>query len=58
MSLKSFLFTLAIFCGGYASNTLLDSAVKTRPRLTFISRHQPTRRMPMVTSFAAQRSRK
>jgi hypothetical protein len=27
MSLKSFLFTLAIFCGGYFSNTLLDSAV-------------------------------
>ena len=27
MSLKSFLFTLAIFCGGYVSNTLLDSAV-------------------------------
>jgi hypothetical protein len=27
MSLKSFLFTLAIFCGGYLSNTLLDSAV-------------------------------
>jgi hypothetical protein len=28
MSLKSFLFTLAIFCGGYVSNTLLDSAVE------------------------------
>jgi hypothetical protein len=27
MSLKSFLFPLAIFCGGYVSNTLLDSAV-------------------------------
>src|SRR4029453_3124494 len=27
MSLKSFLFSLAIFCGGYVSNTLLDSAV-------------------------------
>jgi hypothetical protein len=27
MSLKSFLLTLAIFCGGYASNTLLDTAV-------------------------------
>jgi hypothetical protein len=27
MGLKSFLFTLAIFCGGYVSNTLLDSAV-------------------------------
>ena len=27
MSLKSFLFTLAIFCGGYVSNTLLDEAV-------------------------------
>ena len=28
MSLKSFLLTLAIFCGGYASNTLLDTAVE------------------------------
>jgi hypothetical protein len=28
MSLKSFLFTLAIFSGGYVSNTLLDSAVE------------------------------
>jgi hypothetical protein len=28
MRLKSFLFTLAIFCGGYVSNTLLDSAVE------------------------------
>ena len=27
MSLKSFLFTLAIFCGGYVSNTLLDEVV-------------------------------
>jgi hypothetical protein len=27
MSLKSFLFTLAIFCGGYVSNTFLDEAV-------------------------------
>jgi hypothetical protein len=27
MSLKSFLFTLAIFCGGYVSNTLLDQVV-------------------------------
>ena len=27
MSLKSFLLTLAIFGGGYASNTLLDTAV-------------------------------
>ena len=27
MSLKSFLFTLAIFCGGYVSNTLFDEAV-------------------------------
>jgi hypothetical protein len=27
MSLKSFLFTLAIFCGGYVSNTLLDNVV-------------------------------
>ena len=24
MNLKTLLFTLAIFCGGYASNTLLD----------------------------------
>jgi hypothetical protein len=27
MSLKSFLCTMAIFCGGYVSNTLLDEAV-------------------------------
>jgi hypothetical protein len=27
MSLKSFLLTLGIFCGGYVSNTLLDNAV-------------------------------
>jgi hypothetical protein len=28
MQVKTFLFTLAIFCGGYVSNTLLDSAVE------------------------------
>ena len=28
MSLKTYLFTLAIFCGGYVSNTLLDNAVE------------------------------
>jgi hypothetical protein len=27
VNLKPFLFTLAIFCGGYVSNTLLDEAV-------------------------------
>jgi hypothetical protein len=27
MSMKSFLLTLGIFCGGYASNTLLDNAL-------------------------------
>ena len=27
MSLKSFLCTMAIFCGGYASSTLLDGAL-------------------------------
>ena len=27
MSLKSFLLTLGIFCGGYVSNTLLDNGV-------------------------------
>ena len=27
ISLKSFLFILAIFCGGYVSNTLLDEVV-------------------------------
>ena len=27
MDLKSFLLTLGIFCGGYVSNTLLDTAV-------------------------------
>ena len=28
MSLKSFLCTMAIFCGGYASNTLLDGVLE------------------------------
>jgi hypothetical protein len=28
MNPKSFLLTLGIFCGGYVSNTLLDSAVE------------------------------
>ena len=28
MSLKTYLCTLAIFCGGYVSNTLLDNAVE------------------------------
>jgi hypothetical protein len=28
MSLKTYLCTLAIFCGGYVSSTLLDSAVE------------------------------
>ena len=27
MDLKSFLCTMAIFCGGYASSTLLDAAL-------------------------------
>jgi len=27
MSMKSFLLTFGIFCGGYVSNTLLDNAV-------------------------------
>jgi hypothetical protein len=27
MSLKSFLFTMVVFCGGYASNTLLDEVI-------------------------------
>ena len=27
MSIKSFLLTLGIFCGGYVSNTLLDNAL-------------------------------
>jgi hypothetical protein len=27
MSLKSFLCTMAIFCGGYLSNTILDEVV-------------------------------
>jgi len=30
MSLKSFLCTMVIFCGGYASNTLLDEVLDTR----------------------------
>jgi len=29
MSLKSFLCTMVIFCGGYASNTLLDEVLET-----------------------------
>ena len=28
MSLKSYLCALALFCGGYVTNTLLDSAVE------------------------------
>ena len=28
MELKSFLLTLGIFCGGYVSNALLDTAVE------------------------------
>ena len=28
VSLKPFLFSLAIFCGGYVSNTLLDGVVE------------------------------
>jgi hypothetical protein len=27
MTIKSFLLTCGIFCGGYVSNTLLDSAI-------------------------------
>jgi hypothetical protein len=27
MSIKSFLFTMAIFCGGYVSSTILDEVV-------------------------------
>jgi hypothetical protein len=32
VSLKPFLFSLAIFCGGYVSNTLLDGVVDTAER--------------------------
>jgi len=32
VSVKSFLITLAIFCGGYVSNTLLDEAVEAAER--------------------------
>jgi len=32
VSVKSFLFTLAIFCGGYVSNTLLDEVVEAAER--------------------------
>jgi hypothetical protein len=32
MSLKSFLLTLGIFCGGYLSNTLLDEVVDAAER--------------------------
>jgi len=32
MSIKSFLLTLGIFCGGYVSNTLLDNALEAAER--------------------------
>ena len=32
MSVKSFLITLTIFCGGYVSNTLLDEVVEAAER--------------------------
>ena len=32
MSIKSFLLTLGIFCGGYLSNTLLDNVVEAAER--------------------------
>jgi hypothetical protein len=37
MSLKSFLFTLAIFCGGYVSNTLLDNVVDAAEKYFHLS---------------------
>jgi len=32
VSVKSFLITLTIFCGGYVSNTLLDEVVEAAER--------------------------
>jgi hypothetical protein len=37
MSMKSFFLTLAIFCGGYVSNTLLDNAVDAAERYFHLS---------------------
>jgi hypothetical protein len=37
MSLKSFLCTMAIFCGGYASNTLLDGAIEAAEKYFHVS---------------------
>jgi hypothetical protein len=37
MSIKSFLLTLAIFCGGYVSNTLLDNAVDAAEKYFHLS---------------------
>jgi hypothetical protein len=55
MSIKSFLLTLGVFCGGYVSNTLLDNVVEAAEKYF----HVPTstyKLMPMATSFEALRS--
>jgi len=37
MSMKSFLLTFGIFCGGYVSNTLLDNAVDAAEKYFHLS---------------------
>jgi hypothetical protein len=37
MSMKSFLLTLGIFCGGYISNTLLDNALEAAEKYFHVS---------------------
>jgi hypothetical protein len=37
MGIKSFLLTLGIFCGGYVSNTLLDSALEAAEKYFHVS---------------------
>jgi hypothetical protein len=41
LSLKSFLLTLAIFCGGYVSNTLIDNAVEAAEKYFRLRRWHP-----------------
>jgi len=37
MSIKSFLLTLGIFCGGYVSNTLLDNVLEAAEKYFHVS---------------------
>ena len=55
MSMKSFLLTFGIFCGGYVSNAILDNAVDAGEKYF----HFPTSTYKTdsnATSFAAQRN--